>query len=180
LTPVISNLDVGSIAAGTNPPNTTPIKLTAMMNLAVPPKSTHQCVLTTLSGANINFLNDAVYTNMNYDGASLLQREAEISVVGLKPFAPTPRDVFLAVEKLNMPKNTSTGTSEGTFLEASMNRLMQSGGELAGKLKKAHSILSDVGGKSTETQSDRLQVLTRVLAGVGLTEEETDQLFPTF
>jgi len=55
------------------------------MNLAVPPKSLHQCVLVTLSGANINFLNDAIYQNMNFDSASLLQREAEISVVGLTP-----------------------------------------------------------------------------------------------
>jgi hypothetical protein len=173
--PVISNSDVGSIPAGTNPPNTSPISLTAMMNLSVPPKSLHQCVLTTLSGANINFLNDATYTNMNYDGASLLQQEAEISVVGLKPFAPTPRDVYLAVEKLNMARKT--GTDEGTFLEAAMLRLMRGQNELAGKLKRARSILSDTGGENPEI---RLGILIRVLSDVGLTDEESDQLFPTF
>jgi hypothetical protein len=48
--------------------------------LSVPPKSLHQCVLTTLSGANINFLNDGP-TPTNYDGASLPSK-SRISVVG--------------------------------------------------------------------------------------------------
>ncbi|HXI24269.1 MAG TPA: hypothetical protein VNG71_10445 [Pyrinomonadaceae bacterium] len=179
IVPVISNLDVGPIAAGTNPPNTSPISLTALMNLSVPPKSLHQCVLTTLSGANINFLNDATYTNMNYDGASLLQREAEISVVGLAPFAPTPRDVYLAVEKLNMAQNTPEGTDEGTFLEASMARLMRGENRLAGKLRGAYSVLSEIGGQF-ENAEQRLEVLIRVLSQNELTDEELDQLFPTF
>ncbi|HEV8430880.1 MAG TPA: hypothetical protein VGQ41_23460 [Pyrinomonadaceae bacterium] len=176
VTPVISGLDINTIPAGTNPPSNAPIALTALMNLSVPPKSLHQCVLVTLSGANINFLNDAIYQNMNYDGASLFAREADISVVGLKAFSPTPRDVYLAVEKLNM---APTGKAdEGQFLRASMDRLMRrEGGALGDKLKRARSILSDVGG---ETKSDRLQTLVRVLSEVDLTEEELDQLFPTF
>lgn len=176
--PVISGLPVPHIAAGTNPPVNAPIALTALMSLSVPPKSLHQCVLVTLNGTNINFLNDATYRNMNYDGASLLTRQAEISVVGLKPFAPTPRDVYLAVEKLNMAPKAKA--DEGEFLKASMERLMrkQGGeGELAEKLKRALAILSDTGG---ETKDQRLQILIKVLADVGFTEEETDQLFPTF
>ena len=175
INPVISNLAIPHIAAGTNPPLNAPIALTALMNLSVPPKSLHQCVLVTLNGANINFLNDAIYQNMNYDGASLLSREAEISVVGLKPFAPTPRDVYLAVEKLNMAPNAKG--DEGQFLRDSMVRLMRKGGELAEKLKRALAILSDTGG---ETKDQRLQILIKVLADVGLTEEQLDQLFPTF
>ena len=176
--PQISALAIPHIAAGTNPPLNAPIALLANMNLSVPPKSLHQCVLVTLNGTNINFLNDATYRNMNYDGASLLQREAEISVVGLKPFSPTPRDVYLAVEKLNMAPNAKA--DEGQFLRDSMIRLMRKEGgegELAEKLKRALAILSDTGG---ETKDDRLQILIKVLADVGLTEEETDQLFPTF
>lgn len=176
VTPVISSLAIPHIAAGTNPPANAPIALTAHMDLAVPPKSLHQCVLVTLSGANINFLTDAIYQNMNYDGASLLQREADISVVGLKAFAPTPRDVYLAVEKLNMAP--SGKADEKQFLQASMDRLMRrEGGPLGGKLKRARAILSDVGG---ETKEDRLQTLVRVLSEVELTEEELDQLFPTY
>ena len=176
--PVISGSDVGPIPAGSSPPLTAPIALTALMNLSVPPKSLHQCILVTLSGASINFLNDAIYQNMNFDSASLLQREADISVVGLKPFAPTPRDVYLSVEKLNMPPQGKA--DEGEFLRASMERLIRSeGGEgpLASKLRRAQSILSDTGG---ENQELRLQILKKVLAEVDLTEEEMDQLFPTF
>ena len=58
-----------------------------------------------------------------------------------------------------------------------MRRLMQFGGDLAEKLKRAQAILSDLG---AETKEQRLQILIRVLADVGLTEEEIDQLFPTF
>lgn len=171
--PVNSNIDVPPIAAGTNPPATTPIKLDAVMNLGAG-KSLHQCMLVTLSGSNINFLNDAIYQNMNFDGASLLQREAEISVVGLKAFSPTPRDVYLAVEKVNMPK--SGKSDEKQFLETSMVRLMRRGGETAEKMKRARAILSDTGG---ETKEDRLQKLVQVLSEVDATEEELDQLFPT-
>jgi hypothetical protein len=174
-TPVISGSACNHIPAGNPPPAAAPIQLTTVVDLTVPPKSLHQCVLVTLSGANINFLNDAIYQNMNFDNASLLQREAEISVVGLKPFAPTPRDVYLAVEKLNMAPNGKA--DEGQFLKASMERLMRRDERLGGKLKRAQSILSDTGG---ETQSDRLQNLVRVLAEVGVTQEELDQLFPTF
>ena len=176
--PVISGSDVGPIPAGSSPPLTAPIALPALMNLSVPPKSLHQCILVTLSGASINFLNDAIYQNMNFDSASLLQREADISVVGLKAFAPTPRDVYLSVEKLNMPPQGKA--DEGEFLKASMERLIRSeGGEgpLASKLRRALSILSDTGG---ENQEIRLQTLKKVLAEVDLTEEEMDQLFPTF
>jgi hypothetical protein len=177
VTPVISGSDVGPIPAGTNPPATSPIALTAMMNLSVPPKSLHQCVLVTLSGANINFLNDAIYQNMNFDGASMLAREAEISVVGLKAFAPTPRDVYLAIEKLNMAPNGRA--DEGKFLQASMDRLMRRGDQALGeKLKRARSILSDI--PTGETQAERLQTMVRILSEVGVTEEELDQLFPTF
>ena len=178
VTPVISGSDVNTIPAGSNPPATSPIALTALMNLTVPPKSLHQCILVTLSGANINFLNDAIYQNMNFDNASLLEREADISIQGLKAFAPTPRDVYLAVEKLNMPSQGHA--DEGLFLQASMERLMRrerNDRELAEKLKRAQSILSDGGG---ENQQQRLLSMVRVLSDVGLSEEELDLLFPTF
>src|SRR5215213_1468585 len=176
INPVASGLPIPHIAAGTNPPVNAPIALEAMMDLAVPPKSLHQCILVTMNGTNINFLNDAIYQNMNYDGASLLAREAEISVVGLKSFSATPRDVYLAVEKLNMDPNRKA--DEGQFLQDSMKRLMRKeSGELAEKLRRALSILSNTGAESKE---ERLQILIKVLADVGLTEEKIDKLFPTF
>ena len=176
--PVISLSDVNKINAGDPPPAAAPIQLTTVVDLTVPPKSLHQCVLVTLSGANINFLNDAVYQNMNFDNASTVQRAAEISVVGLKPFAPTPRDVYLAVEKLNMlPKDPR---DEGQFLRGSMERIIRKEGgesEFAEKLRKAQAVLANRG---AENPKERLQILITVLNEVGLTEEELDQLFPTF
>ncbi len=142
-TPVISNAAIPALPAGNNPPATSPIALTALMNLAAG-KSLHQCILVTLSGTNLTFLNDSIFQNMNFDHTSLLVREAQISIVGLKPFSPQPRDVYLALEKVNMPRN-APGTNEGRLLEGTMARLMKRGGPLAAKLKSARTSLSDAG-----------------------------------
>jgi hypothetical protein len=173
-TPVPANQNIPTIVAPANPPNTNPITL-AVPNMTLPAgKSKHQCVLCTLSGTNINFLNDAVYRNMNYDTASMLAREAEISIAGLKPFSPAPRDVYLALEKVNMLKNTPPGTNEGRFLEASFERAMEKGGELADKLKRAQGILSDVGDPSGERLEGLLKTLNSSLLAV--TEKGIEQL----
>ncbi|MBN1978226.1 MAG: hypothetical protein JW918_12590 [Anaerolineae bacterium] len=66
-------------------------------------KSTHQCMLVELSGAGLVFSNASVYRNMNFEGASKFTREAEISVLGLRAISSRPRDVYLAVETINMP-----------------------------------------------------------------------------
>ena len=192
--PVVSSLAVPQIPAGTNPPATSPIALTALMNLGAG-KSLHQCILVTMSGTNINFLNDAIFQNMNFDGASLLEREADISVVGLQKFAPEPRDVYLAVERLNMPPQGQA--DEGIYLQASMQRVIrEDGGEgpLAQKLRHAIDLLFPIGinakrvappgggeaGGDDGGQEKRLETLVKVLSEVGLTEEELDRLFPTF
>jgi hypothetical protein len=164
--PVQAGLDIPAIAAGANPPATNPIAL-PVPNMTLPAgKSKHQCVLCTMSGTNINFLNDAIYQNMNYDSASLLAREAEISIATLKPFSPVPRDVYLALEKVNMVKNTAPGTNEGRFLESSFKRAMAKGGELADKLKRAQSILSDVGDPANERLGGLLKTLSSSLSAV--------------
>ena len=123
---------------------------------------------------------------MSFDHpSSLLEREAEISVVGLKPFSAQPRDVYLAIEKVNMANNTPAGTDEGYFLERSMSQLIEQGGALAAKLELAQRILSDTGGdfgrrNGEGGRSDRLNTFVRVLSDVGLTTDELDKLFPTF
>ncbi|HEY6074371.1 MAG TPA: hypothetical protein VIV15_13520, partial [Anaerolineales bacterium] len=182
VTPVISNAVIPTLPAGNNPPNTSPISLAATMTLP-PGKSTHQCILVTLSGTNLNFLSDSVFVNMDYNHASTFEREAEINIVGLTQFSPAPRDVYLAIEKVNMLHDTP-GLNEGIFLSASMDRLMQQGGPLASKLKRAKAILSDIGRPDSPNEVDpadqRLETLTSVLKDVGLTEGELDQLFPTF
>lgn len=164
-TPVNSSLDVPALPAAANPPATSPIALAATMHLGAG-KSLHQCILVTLSGTNLTFLNDSIYQNMNFDHASLLVREAEISIVGLEPFSPVPRDVYLAVEKVNMLRNTPPGTDEGQFLVATMNRLIHGGGPLAEKLRTARSTLSESGDYGSSARLDALIAALRLaLAG---------------
>lgn len=174
--PVQASLDVGPIAAGNPPPpGVNPIALPVNPMTLPAGKSKHQCILCTMSGTNINFLNDAVYQNMNFDTASVLTRAAEISIATLEPVSPEPRDVYLALEKVNMVKNTSPGTNEGRFLEASFKRAMEKGGELAEKLKRAQGMLSDVGdGASVERLEGLLETLEASL--VAITEKGREQL----
>ncbi len=146
--PVPSQDPIPVLTAGSNPPATNPIRHTTLMNLAAG-KSTHQCVLVTLTGNSLNFLNDSLYQNMNYDHASTLAREAEISVKGLTPFSAQPRDVYLAVEKVNMQVFTP-GRDEGQFLNATLAALIDRGGPLGAKLRTARAILLDSDGGSGE------------------------------
>lgn len=170
--PVLSNAAIASLPAGNNPPaSNNQLGLTALMNLAAG-KSLHQCIYVTLSGNNLTFLNDSIFQNMNFDSASLLEREAEISIVGLQRFSPQPRDVYLAVEKINMSRNTPAGTDEGQFLQNTTRRLMAQGGPLAEKLKIAQAILSDRGDFGS---AERLEVLLQGLSDVLAEMEYTDR-----
>lgn len=173
MVPVISSADIPPLAAGTNPPVTNnQIQLNALMNLAAG-KSLHQCIYVTLSGNNLTFLNNSIYQNMNFDHASLLERSAEISIRGLKQFSPRPRDVYLAVEKVNMQRDAPAGTNEGRFLESSMKRLMQMGGPLAEKLKRAQAILSDQGDFGSGARLETLlSDLEKALAGMEYSDRE--------
>lgn len=67
-------------------------------------KTRHQCMFVQLHGGGLVYTNASVYRNMDFVGASRFSREAEISVVGLEPISTLERDVYLAVETINMPK----------------------------------------------------------------------------
>lgn len=154
--PVISTSpDIATLDDANPPATNNQISLTATMNLGAD-KSRHQCIFVTLSGNNLNFLNDSAFQNMSYDHASLLEREAEISVVGLTPFSPRPRDVYLAIEKMNMARNLPGGIDEGRFLESTMDRLIAQGGALARKLQMARRFLSEIGDGGSRTRLTNL------------------------
>jgi hypothetical protein len=180
ITPVASTAVIPTLAAAANPPATSPIAQPVVMNLPAG-KSTHQCVLCTLSstGPVMMFLQDSVFRNMNYDHASTLEREAEINTTGLpKDDAPDPRDVYIAIEKVGMEQNTP-GADEGTFLSGRIVRAMRRGGPIADKLKRAQGLLDQIG-RGAEGQNQRLEILINVLTEVGLSDDELDQVFPTF
>ena len=71
----------------------------------------HQCMLVELSSTDpdVVITTSSVYTNMNIVDASVFRRFAEISVVGAPPIDVVPRDVFLYVQKFNMPQIVKPG-----------------------------------------------------------------------
>jgi hypothetical protein len=104
--------------------------------------------------------------------------------------------VYLAIEKINMLRNTPAGTNEGIFLQGSMSRLIAREDSLAEKLKVVRANLEDdvpgavasagvAGGAPSAVQDpkgreQRMQKLVGALSGAGLQDNELDQLFPTF
>jgi hypothetical protein len=65
----------------------------------------HQCMLVELSSPTFTFLNDSTYRNMHFAEASLFELSAQVSVrsLGPDPFGFARRNVFLCVQRLNMP-----------------------------------------------------------------------------
>jgi opacity protein-like surface antigen len=80
---------------------------------AAPELMLHQCMLVTLTGPGLVFLNDSAFRNMDFVNASTFQREADISVAGLAGMPGGKRDVYLFVEQLNMLQFTDQSTSKG-------------------------------------------------------------------
>jgi hypothetical protein len=70
-----------------------------------PAQNPHQCMLVELSSVDptVVITTSSVYRNMNIANASTFRRLAEISVVGAKPISAQPRDIYLYVQKFNMP-----------------------------------------------------------------------------
>jgi hypothetical protein len=82
----------------------------------------HQCMLVELSAGTaaagpLSFVNDSVYRNLNFIEASEFEQDADISVVTLGSLGAAPdRDVYLYLEALNMPTQT-TPRDEGARRE---------------------------------------------------------------
>lgn len=77
-------------------------------------RSADNCLLVELtSTTGLTFTNNSIRRNMDFVSASTFTRKAEISIKGLKPFAPGGRDVYLYVETLNMPAKVQGGGDGG-------------------------------------------------------------------
>lgn len=68
-----------------------------------PTHQTHQCVLVTLTGPGIDFIHFSARRNMDFVGASRFVRDAVIDTRGLPANADPDRDVYLYLERRNMP-----------------------------------------------------------------------------
>lgn len=101
-------VDIPAITPGTTPPATNPISFPwTLTNAEITTYTTgtpHRCMLVELKGP-YTFFHDSVYRNMDFVPASTFRRDAEISLVGLEPVTGggPRRDVYLAIETLNMP-----------------------------------------------------------------------------
>jgi hypothetical protein len=69
---------------------------------SAPAKTTDQCILVTLGG-NVDIDPDSIRRNMSIVHASNFERNAQIDIGGLPPIGTPTRDVYVYVEKLNMP-----------------------------------------------------------------------------
>jgi hypothetical protein len=78
--------------------------------------TTHdQCILVELSSVHAGgevFLRNSIRRNMWLAPASKFSRDAEISVVGLKPLSAAPRDVYLYLETINMPARATQDSEQ--------------------------------------------------------------------
>jgi hypothetical protein len=88
--------------------------LNALFGGVSPPagsQNPHQCMLVELTtdDPNIAISHSSIYANMNIVSASTYRRMAEISVVGAPVLSPKPRDVYLYVQKYNMPPVVKQG-----------------------------------------------------------------------
>ena len=106
---VASGSSIPAIAAGNPPPATNPIQFDWQLGNDdiddfITGSTPHKCILVELDGPNLTFFNESVYRNMDFVEASRFERAAEISIRGLEPTGGTHRDVYLALERLNMPE----------------------------------------------------------------------------
>lgn len=90
---------------------------------ATPTRMLHQCILVKLQGPGLNFVRDSATRNMDFVKASRFEREAEISVVGLPGLAVGKRDVFMYVERRNMPREVTQSEEQDSDLAPSLNAL---------------------------------------------------------
>jgi hypothetical protein len=112
---VASAASIPAITPGSPPPATNPISFQWRLDdndiaTFITGATPHKCILVELDGPNLTFFNESVYRNMNFVTASIFRQDAEINIRGLAPIsggAPR-RDVFLAIEHLNMPEKVES------------------------------------------------------------------------
>lgn len=115
----------------TSPPNPTstiwfdwPISSTDSAPYINGTKNPDQCMIVSLTGAGVAFTQDSACRNMRFDTTSVSEHTADIDIRGLAPISSQPRDVYILVEKINMPTNTPAGYSEGKYLSTTIDRII--------------------------------------------------------
>jgi hypothetical protein len=99
---IVGRTNTYDIAHGINPP-ISPDPSCDATAYATPVLPLHQCMEVSMSGAGIDFVSDSVATNMNFAKASSFERDAQINIQGLASLGGAARDVYVFLEKRNMP-----------------------------------------------------------------------------
>jgi len=100
----------------TQPDMTNPTSVAILNNFRNGTTTHDQCILVELSSVHAGgeiFLRNSIRRNMWLAPASTFAREAEISIVGLQPISPVPRDVYLYLETINMPEQVPLESPPG-------------------------------------------------------------------
>jgi hypothetical protein len=156
----------------------------------------HQCMLVELSGAGLLFTTSSVVRNMDFVLNSKDVRAATISVEGLKPINSGLRDVYLAVEKVNMPEKTQQdtgffspvfGADRGINIAAKASHDLgavatnQNPEDFNVKVATARAYIEqrfDSG--KLKTPDQRLTLMLEALREAGANSNDLDRLFPTY
>lgn len=152
----------------------------AFPNVAAEP---HQCMLVELSGAGLLFTTSSVVRNMDFVLNSKDVRPATISVKGLPPISSAPRDVYLAVEKINMPAQTQRDLGQfGPVMVADVRPSHDDDQEsLFNKVQAARTLVKRGFNPDKHAKpAQRLALMLDALREVRATPDDLDQLFPTY
>jgi len=154
----------------------------------------HQCMFVQLSGTGTTglvFRNQSVYRNMDFAHMSLLERAADVSIVGLTPIPERPaRDVYLHVETTNMPRwsKSSATPRRGVVVVDGADRRIIAGRDTMltlwwGLIRLGRGDTATIPTKDSIALSQRAGRGDSVRAAASsgrLTEREVDSLMPTY
>jgi hypothetical protein len=146
----------------------------------------HQCMLVEMSGGGLHFTRSSVVRNMDFILNSKVTRSAEISVVGLKPISKGWRDVYLAVETLNMPERANVdlgvfGPVLASNLTQTVDRDRRNPLGTGDKVAAARAIIEKNYNREKQNKPEqRLAVMLDALRQVGATTKDLDVIFPTY
>lgn len=144
----------------------------------------HQCMLVELSGAGLSFTTTSVVRNMDFIMNSKVVRPATISVEGLRPISSAPRDVYLAVETINMPARVDRDVGVfGPILRSSDSNDPRDPDpeSFNNKMLRARAAIEESYNPAKfEAPAQRLSLILQALRDVGATTDDLDRLFPTY
>jgi hypothetical protein len=141
----------------------------------------HQCMLVQLSSdIDITFDSDSTVQNMNFVPASLVTEDAEISLAGLPETADAHRDVYLYVERLNLPSHIESNPCKFDQKEDSPLSIEEQRAELNRKVQEGNFSLKDAAKADMPTYRVHVYHSTGQKLALGGVERDIVHIQPSF